>query len=342
MGPIILDVAGLELTSEDKEIIRHPLVGGLILFARNFESPEQLIVLIHQIRQLRPDRILITVDHEGGHVQRFRRGFTRIPYARAYAALLGAEKGAAAAKMAGWLMAMELTAFDIDLSFAPVLDLGHHCPAIGDRSFHKELEVATKIANAMIMGLHEGGMKVTGKHFPGHGAVKVDTHKEIANDKRLPTEIERDMYIFSRFIQEKKLDAVMPAHVIYSEFDALPASGSAFWLKTMLRQKLGFNGVIFSDDLSMDGAKAMGDYAERTRIALGAGVDMALICNNRLGAIEALEHLPIIRTDKPNMLLHKNNHSYADLVASPKWQRYRETIAALNAAWSEKNVFKQG
>lgn len=341
MGPLILDVTGLELTPEDKEIIQHPLVGGLILFARNFDSPEQLHILIDQIRHARPDRILITVDHEGGHVQRFKHGFTPIPYARAYAALLGIKEGAIAAKMAGWLIAMELTAFDIDLSFAPVLDLGHDCPAIGDRSFHTEPEVASRIADAMIAGLRAGGMKVTGKHFPGHGAVRVDTHKNIAKDNRMAAEIERDMHIFTQFIYQRKLDAIMPAHVIYPQFDGLPASGSPFWLKTMLREQLGFEGIIFSDDLSMAGATALGNYATRTQAALNAGVDMALICNNRDGAIEVLDALLPIRVSRAAHLCHNNRHCYTDLIASSKWRRYQDRIRALNEAWLDQKTYSK-
>lgn len=339
MGPIILDIEGVELTQEDEEILKHPLVGGVILFARNFEDTTQLKVLVNQIRHASRERLLLTVDHEGGRVQRFKEGFTSIPAARSFASVYSDSEACMAAKMAGWLIAMELTSFDIDLSFVPVLDLGHSSPAIGDRAFHTDVEVAAMLAGAMIDGLHEGGMKATGKHFPGHGAVETDTHKAIAIDARSQSEIEQDMWIFRQLIHQGKLDAVMPAHVIYPAFDVVPASGSSFWLKTVLRNQLGFQGVIFSDDLSMEGAKAMGNHADRTLASLNAGVDMALICNNRAGAIEALDLLPEIQTEKPKQLFHKNKIDYADLIKSAQWQRYHNEMMRVNDAWHTQKTY---
>ncbi|WVD63433.1 beta-N-acetylhexosaminidase [Utexia brackfieldae] len=329
----MLDVAGKTLTAEDREILRHPSVGGVIFFARNFENVQQLRELITQIREASHDRLLLAVDHEGGRVQRFRDGFTSIPPAKAFAKLQTLPQAKRSAFDAGWLIASELTSLDIDISFTPVLDLGHQCPAIGDRSFHDDINIATSLASAMIDGLHEGGMKVTGKHFPGHGAVDTDSHKVTPFDRRQKTEIQADMAIFSQLIDLHKLDAIMPAHVIYPVFDDRPASGSAYWLKTVLRQKLNFTGVIFSDDLSMEGAAFMGNYAQRTLAALNAGCDIALICNNRPGVIEALDALSPLNSDKPKLLFHQNRIDYHDLIKTAHWLRCHDSMQRLNEQW---------
>jgi beta-N-acetylhexosaminidase len=333
MGPIMLDVAGLTLTEEDREILQHPLVGGIILFKRNFENVAQLRELIREIRLASAERLLIAVDHEGGRVQRFQDGFTLIPAAQSYATLLPLDEAKSAAYDAGWLIASELTSVDIDISFTPVLDLGHSCPAIGERSFHSDANIALIMANSMIDGLHVGGMKVTGKHFPGHGAVLVDSHKDTAIDKRSREQILHDMRIFTQLMANNKLDAIMPAHVIYPAFDEKPASGSHYWLTTVLREQLAFSGVIFSDDLSMEGAAFMGSYTERTQAALNAGCDMTLICNHRQGVIEVLDHLPYITTTKPKSLLHQNRIDYNDLRKTYRWQCCHEQMQRLNEQW---------
>lgn len=333
MGPVMLDVAGLTLTAEDREILQHPLIGGVILFKRNFENIAQLRELIREIRIASAERLVIAVDHEGGRVQRFQDGFTVIPAAQAYAALLPLTEAKSAAYDAGWLIASELTSLDIDISFTPVLDLGHSCPAIGERSFHSEMNIAISIAESMIDGLQVGGMKATGKHFPGHGAVSVDSHKAIAIDKRSREQITLDMRIFTQLIAKNKLDAIMPAHVIYPDFDPKPASGSHYWLTTVLREQLAFRGVIFSDDLTMEGAAFMGSYTERTQAALNAGCDMTLICNHRAGVIEVLDNLPSINTIKPVSLLHQNKINYNELRKTSHWQRCHKQMQRLNDQW---------
>lgn len=325
MGPLWLDVAGCELTAEDKEILQHPTVGGLILFARNYHDSEQLLALNKSIRQAAKRPILIGVDQEGGRVQRFREGFSLIPAAEQYAKQANGEQ---LAEQGGWLMAAELVAHDIDLSFAPVLDKGHECKAIGSRAFGDDVDTIIRHSLAYMKGMKSVGMATTGKHFPGHGGVVADSHLETPFDNR-DTIFEQDMAIFKAQIEAGILDAMMPAHVVYPHYDDQPASGSEFWLKQVLRQKLGFNGIIFSDDLTMEGAAIMGGPAERAHQSLVAGCDMVLVCNQRDAQVEVLDNLPIMETPGAEKLLKTQSFSLAELQRSEAWKQASQAMQRL-------------
>lgn len=334
MGPIMLDVHGTSLTAEDKEILQHPLVGGLILFSRNFHSPEQLGQLNQNIRQTCGGDILIAVDHEGGRVQRFREGFSAIP---AMGRLLAhchnnLEQAKVLAKHCGSLMALEVQAVGIDISFAPVLDINNISEVIGDRSFANTPEMVTPLAQAFIDGMHVVGMLATGKHFPGHGSVQADSHIAMPVDLRSREEIlALDILPFKELIAQQKLGAIMPAHIIFPAFDKNSVGFSSFWLQQMLRKELGFDGVIFSDDLSMKGASAGGGYIERSEAAQAAGCDMLLLCNNRAAAIEVIDSANLI-IDKQSeqrlqRMLKTTQHNWTDLKKLPMWQQSTKYIA---------------
>jgi len=290
----MLDIAGCELCAEDREVLSHPATGGVILFTRNYESPRQLRALVRAMHALRDPHLIVAVDQEGGRVQRFREGFTRLPPV----ACLGRihdQDGARArhlARVTGWLMATELRALDVDISFAPVLDLDHGVSGvIGNRALHQRPEVVAELAVAYQAGMHEAGMAATGKHFPGHGAVLADSHVDLPVDERSLADLEQwDLVPFRRMI-DAGLAAVMMAHVAYPGVDAQAAGFSARWIRAILRGQLGFQGLVFSDDLSMGGAAGAGEPDARAHAALEAGCDMVLVCNDRDAAVQVVEAL---------------------------------------------------
>ena len=295
IGALMLDIAGTKLNQEDIQLLQAPQVGGVILFTRNIESPQQVRALTDHMRQVRPD-ILIAVDQEGGRVQRLKNGFTLLPAMGQFGELYlkDNEKAIDLAEKCGWLMATEVLAVGIDFSFAPVLDINDISDVIGDRGFAKNVKDIVPLAQAFMNGMKRAGMANTGKHFPGHGSVKADSHVAAAIDLRSYDEIyKNDM---QSFIQLKpQLDALMPAHVIYQNVDPNPAGFSPFWIQKILRQELQFDGVLFSDDLTMQAACVAGGADARIRAALSAGCDMGLVCNQREAACLALEAI----TDLP-------------------------------------------
>lgn len=294
LGPVMLDIEGTQLGDIERERLVHPQVGGVILFSRNYESPDQVGRLVEEIHAVRTPRLLVAVDQEGGRVQRFRDGFTRLPPVAELGLAYDQDPGRALglAEKTGWLMAAELRALGIDISFAPVLDLDRGlCPVIGDRAFHRKPDVVAELAHAYQRGMGHAGMQAVGKHFPGHGAVKEDSHLELPTDERQYADIRmEDLIPFERLIHQD-LAGIMVAHVCYPDVDATPAGFSPFWLKEVLRDELEFQGVIFSDDLSMVAAEEAGDYPARARAALTAGSDMILVCNNPEAADRVLESL---------------------------------------------------
>lgn len=334
MGPIMLDVLGTSLTAEDKELLQHPLVGGLILFTRNYESPEQIAQLTADIRRAANKPIIIAVDHEGGRVQRFRDGFSLIPAMGKIwnFADKNVIKAQALAKQSAILMALEVQAVGIDISFAPILDIDDISAVIGDRAFHKNPEVVCQLASAFVDGLHLVGMKATGKHFPGHGSVEADSHIDLPIDLRSRDEIfSLDMLPFKTLINNNKVDALMPAHVIFPDIDSEAVGFSPYWLKDVLRDELGFKGVIFSDDLSMEGAACVGGYVERAEAAQQAGCDMLLLCNNRDGCIDVIDNANITIEEKSNQrllaLLKNSTSGLNELKENPNWQHALKVLA---------------
>lgn len=291
IGALMLDIEGTCLTVEDRQLLAQPQVGGLILFGRNIQSPQQVRDLTDSIRAVRPD-ILIAVDQEGGRVQRLRQGFSKLPPMRAFGRLYDQqpEQALSLAEQCGWLMAIEVLAVGIDFSFAPVLDLDGISQVIGDRGFHSDTAQVVAIAAAFMQGMQRAGMATTGKHFPGHGSVEADSHIAAPVDSRSLEDIEKtDMQTFIQL--QPQLDALMPAHVIYDRIDPNPAGFSPFWLQNIIRKKLNFNGVLFSDDLTMQAACVVGGAGARIKAALNAGCDMGLVCNDRAAALDALAAL---------------------------------------------------
>ncbi len=294
MGPVMVDLRGQQLLAEEREMLQHPAVGGVILFSRNYASLVQVRELCAEIHALRQPPLMIAVDQEGGRVQRFRDGFFRLPPLGRFGELYSQDKARARqlACEAGWLMASEVLAANVDLSFAPVLDLNLGVSeVIGDRAFHRDPEVVSELALAYQRGMHEAGMASVGKHFPGHGGVAADSHLSLPEDPRRYVDLElEDLVPFQR-LAHNGLNGVMVAHVRYPLVDAQPAGFSRVWLQQVLRRTLGFQGVIFSDDLSMGGAEWAGDYPQRAHAALQAGCDMVLVCNQPQRAAQVVESL---------------------------------------------------
>jgi len=294
LGPVMVDVAGLELTNDDRERLRHPQVGAVILFARNFASPLQLVQLTQAIRALRAPALPIAVDHEGGRVQRFRAGFTAIPPMARIGKLWDGDPaaGLAAARACGFVIGSELQAHGVDFSFAPVLDVDYgESGVIGDRALHRDPPTIALLAQALHAGLAASGSTSVGKHFPGHGYVRADSHLEVPVDERTMAQISAaDLVPFAR-LARSGMGGIMPAHVIYPKVDAKPAGFSRVWLQEVLRRKLGFDGLIFSDDLSMEGASTAGGMMDRAHVALEAGCDMVLVCKDARAQDAVLEGL---------------------------------------------------
>lgn len=330
-GPLMLDLEGLSLTDDEALLLKRPAVGGVILFTRNYESPQQVQALIADIRRCAPD-IIIAVDQEGGRVQRFKTGMTRLP-ALAQLGALYQQDTQAAQRMArdwGWLMASEMLSLGIDISFAPVLDVDFgRSDIIGDRAFAKDPHVITALAEHYIAGMQEAGMAATGKHFPGHGWVEADSHVALPVDERDYATLEAsDLVPFKALAGV--LRGVMPAHVIYTQMDTQPAGFSPFWIQEQLRNHLGFHGVVFSDDLTMEGATIAGGFAERAAAAFAAGCDMVLVCNHRQGALEVLQwiesHQPMVRHDALSELRGRFTQEWDELQSNTRWQQLRAAM----------------
>jgi beta-N-acetylhexosaminidase len=293
LGPLMVDVAGHELTAEDRRVLSHPLVGSVILFTRNYDNPVQLEALVREIRAVRTPPLLVTVDHEGGRVQRFRSGFTELPPQRAIGHVydLNPEAGRRLAWQSGWLLAAELRAVGIDLSFAPCVDLDYGVSeVIGDRAYHRDPEVVGRLAVSCMQGMRAAGMAATAKHFPGHGAVVADSHKTLPVDRRPLAELQGELLPYRQLVANG-LASLMVAHVLFPEVDEAPAGFSRRWIQQELRWGLGFTGAVFSDDLSMGGAAFAGSLTDRARRALAAGCDVLSLCNDRPGVLAVLDEL---------------------------------------------------
>ncbi len=335
LGPVMLDIAGTALDESDRKRLSHPQVGGVILFSRNYHDPAQLARLCREIHALRDPRLVVAVDHEGGRVQRFREGFQAIPAMGHLGDLYNDEPQQAlrCAENFAWVMAAELLHYGVDLSFAPVLDIGNPISSvIGDRAFHRDPESICHLANAWVRGMRRAGMEAVGKHFPGHGSVEGDSHHVMPFDRRSFAEIEAlDLIPFRRVIATH-LAGIMMAHVIYDHVDQQPAGYSGYWIETVLRGQLGFEGMVFSDDLSMSGAESVGGYPARARASLDAGCDILLVCNNPEGADEVLDSLAGYAnpTTQLRMVRLHGQPAAGDLLQSQAWFDACEELHSFN------------
>jgi beta-N-acetylhexosaminidase len=333
----MVDLGGTELTPEDREILRHPLVGGVILFTRNYSDPAQLESLVTAVHAARTPPLIVAVDHEGGRVQRFRGGFSVLPPARriGHEYDLDARAGLELARQMGWLMAAELRACGVDLSFAPCVDLDYGVSEIiGDRAFHSNPAAVSQIALAYMHGMRDAGMAATAKHFPGHGAVVADSHTAAPVDRRELVDLEGDLTPYRRLIANG-LPAVLAAHVLFPAVDDAVASASPRWIREVLRGELGFKGVVFTDDMSMAGAAVAGDIVVRSRRALAAGCDMVLICNSRPSVVTVLDRLDVEPEPASHVRLvrmrGRDGIGREELTASAHWLACREQLARCTA-----------
>jgi beta-N-acetylhexosaminidase len=338
LGPLMVDLAGTELSAEDRAVLCHPLVGGVILFTRNYRDPAQVAALTAEIRALRSPALLVAVDHEGGRVQRFRPGFTRLPAARTIGRVHDSDRreSLALSQLAAWVMAAELRAVGVDFSFAPCIDLDYGVnEVIGDRAFSASADAVGALGVAYAAGMRAAGMAATAKHFPGHGAVVADSHVALPVDRREFADLEPDLRPY-RLLIENHISAIMAAHVVFAQVDALPASLSRHWIGEILRGSLGFHGCVFADDLSMAGAAAFGDILERVRLAHAAGCDVLLICNDRAAVLQVLEHF---KPGTPNpasqarlVRMRARGAMPVRLADDPQWRDAVARLAALDAA----------
>jgi beta-N-acetylhexosaminidase len=329
LGPVVLDPAGLALTDDDRKRLLHPAAGGVILFAHNYESLSQLASLTGEIRALRTPELFICVDHEGGRIQRFREGFTALPAMRQLGVLWerDREKGRRCAQAVAYVAAAELAAHGLDFSFAPVLDLDYGgSSVIGDRALHYDPNAVGILAAEIVKGFAAGGMRAVGKHFPGHGFATADSHVAVPHDDREVTAIMKKDVAPYRAAIDAGLAGVMPAHVIYPKADSEPAGYSRYWLQGVLRRTLGFEGLVFSDDLSMEGASTAGGIPERALAALAAGCDMVLLCQNPQGQEALLEALASTAVAFPERLEKMRHVGGRDLRKSVA---YREALQSL-------------
>jgi beta-N-acetylhexosaminidase len=337
LGPLMIDIAGTELTPEDIEVLSHPLVGSVILFSRNYRDPAQVSALTAAIRAVRTPHLLVAVDHEGGRVQRFREGFTRLPAAR----LLGRRydedhrEGLSLSQSVGWLMASELRAVGVDFSFAPCVDLDYGVSEIiGDRAFHAEPDAVAALAVAYMAGMREAGMAAVAKHFPGHGAVVADSHLALPVDRRKFVDLEADIRPYRPLIANN-LAGVMGAHIVYPAVDPNPASLSQPWIGGVLRGELNFHGCVFADDLTMAGAAAIGGIVERVELAFAAGCDVLPICNDRQAVKSVLDHFGPDAASPASQArvvrMRARGDAPNNLGADRQWQQTVMLIAGLSA-----------
>ena len=335
LGPLMVDLRGKTLAADEREWLQSPLVGGVILFTRNFANVEQLAQLVAEIHAVRQPPLLVTVDQEGGRVQRFREPFVRLPPLRALGRLYDEERELAlkVAAACGWLMAAELRAVGVDLSFAPCVDLDRGlAKVIGDRALHPEPGVVATLARRFAAGTKKAGMPITAKHFPTHAGAQSDSHTEFAVDNRALSELDDDLKPYRDLIANN-LPAVMVAHVSFPAVDARPASMSSWWIRDYLRGELGFKGAVISDDLSMTGAAVAGSAAERVRLALDAGCDLVLLCNapeQVPGVLDALQGYVNPAAQVRLTRLHgRGDTNWESLHASADWQKASALVASL-------------